>query len=686
MDTPTPTSAHGSLRAEVQVPSAGREEAALEGIQDPLVREQLARKLPALRRHLGRAEEHRALLELCEELDELDAGDRLALVANLDYLLERLSVDALRRWIITGMRACEEQPERLTRYLRLEDELARASLAFEASGNGLETFRAPLQFYANGLAGRPLDLKNRRNAVLNGPPLRAVITANSLLLPEGYSIVDGTDHFRLYCAAVAHAVAHLRFSPMHQDAGSLKPMSIAIISLIEDARVEYLLALDHPGLRRLWGRFHAPARNETALTFRALTRRLACALHDGRVEDENYWVNKGVQLFRERLADPYDYRAFREIGSILANDLGQMRVRFNPQQYVPEPAYCDDNSFLWNFGEPQPPPQQQEQLFVQGVRVERVEREDGGGEGGAGTLVEVEQRFSYPEWEYRTQTERQDWVTLIEKPVQLGGSPRIEVTIPRHRVRQSIFSLIKANQLSRSAKLRRQWEGDQLDLNGTIAALVDYRSGVQPDPRVFTKPGRHAPKPSVLVLLDLSESTNDRIPGRYDSVLDVAKGATIVLCEAIGEAAERFAVHGFSSNGRHEVEYFRVKDFDEPFGEAQAQRVLALRGEHSTRIGAALRHACGLVSEQPGDHKVVLVVTDGEPSDVDVFDRDYLIEDAAMAVRVLRGRGVISFCLTLDPKAKGYVSRIFGNDFLIVDELVELPFHLSKAFVKFLNR
>lgn len=684
MDTPAPALAHRSPLAEAGARPTGGEAALLQGISDRLVREQLAGKLAVVKPHLG-DDEYRALLQLWEELDELEPEDSLALVANLGYLLERLSVAQLRRWIITGIRACQDQPARLNRYLHLEDELARTSLAFEASGNGFETFRVPLQYYANGFMGRRLELQSRRCPLLNGPPLRSVITANSLLLPDGYSMADGKDHFRVYRAAVAHAVAHLRFSPVHQDAGRLKPMSIAVMSLIEDARVEYLLAQEHPGLRGLWGSLHAGAEAGTAPTFPALTRRLARALHEGRTEDGNYWVRKGLALFRGCLADPHDYRAFREIGSILANDLGQMRVRFNPQQYVPEPAYRDDNSILWDFGDAEPPPQP-EQLVVQGARVEHVEREDGSGAGDAVALVEAEQQFTYPEWDYRTQTERPDWVTVVEKPVQLGRSRRVEVSIPRHRGRQSIFSLIKANQISRSAKLRWQWEGDQLDLNGAIAALVDYRSGMQPDPRVFTKPGRRPPKPSVLVLLDLSESTNDRIPGRYDSLLDMAKSATIMLCEAIVDAAQRFAVHGFSSNGRHEVEYFRVKDFEEHFGEVQAQRILSLRGQHSTRIGAALRHACDLLSEQSGEGKVVLVVTDGEPSDIDVFDRDYLIEDAAMAVRVLRGRGVISFCLTLDSKAKGYVTRIFGNDFLIVDDLVELPFHLSKTFVKLLNR
>lgn len=663
----------------------------LDRVDDALVREALASKLASLPPRLAGEATRAAVVALLLELNGVDATARLGLIARLATLLDRLPVAALRRWVVTGLRGCAEDRARLRAYFRLEDPLAERSLAFEAAGQGFEDLRESLQFYVDGLMGEPWPLQGRRLPALNGPPARSILTRAALLLPEGYSVLEGEASLRLYWAAVAHAVAHRRFSPLGQDPGTLKPMSIAVISLIEDARAEALMARTHPGLQRLWGRFHREEEG-IALSFESLMRRLARALHEGRATDDHYWVDKGVKLFRARMAaDPLDPRGFREIGSILANDLGQMRVRFVPDQYVPEPAYRDDNSVLWDFGEPSTPPPQAEELMVQGVRVERVETDvrpeesDEEPADAAQIVAASEAPILYPEWEYRTQTERRDWVSLYERPVPLGVTTAMAGELPATGGRQSVFALARSRQLSRAALRRRQWEGDQLHLDDAVTALVDLRSGVPPDPRIFVQPGREPPRPAVLVLLDLSESTNDRLPGRYDSVLDLAKRATRVLGEAIDRTAERFAVHGFSSNGRHEVEYFRVKDFDQPFDAAAARRLMALRGQHSTRMGAALRHAGALLAQEPLERKVVLLVTDGEPADVDVFDQRYLLEDAAAAVRALRGAGIRSFCLTLDPKSLAYADRIFGESFLLVTDPLELPQQLSKAFVRLLH-
>lgn len=676
----------------------GLVEAALDGASSPsseridsYLRDVLKAKLPLALRYVANKAELEQLLRLFAELAALDHHDCLAVATNLIYLLDRLSVGGLRRWIVTGLRCYPEQADARSRYFKLEDAFAVRSLAFEEAGNVFERFRPSLQFYVDGFIGQHIKLESKRSGILNCPPTRTVITEQVVFLPEGFSVLDGAKHDEIYRAAVAHAIAHMNYSPKGLDIGTLKPMSIAIISLVEDARVEYLMAREYPGLHRLWGKFLAAEIEASNLTFRAMTMRLAKGLHDPEYCDDNHWVNKGVALFKERLAEPENYAAFREVGSILANDLGQMRVRFNPRQYVPEPAYRDDNSILWDYSDPDQSLPPEESLLLQGFEVELQEREDDSppradqGRPEETIVLETEEHTSYPEWDYKTERERDDWVTVISKPIRSGPRRKLDVVIPHHRGHHNIFSLIKANQLNRAAKHVRQWEGDQLDLNAAVSAQVSLRSGLVPDPRIFVRPGRRSPKPSVLILLDLSESTNDRVFGRFDTILDMAKTATVVLGEAITEAAERFAVHGFSSNGRHEVEYYRVKDFAEPFGHAQSQRILGLQSGHSTRIGAAMRHAGALVAAEDTERKVILVVTDGEPSDVDVFDPEYLIEDAAYVTRELRGVGVTSFCLSLDMKAEEYVSRIFGRNFLIVDDILELPLQLSRVFVRLLN-
>ena len=320
------------------------------------VAEQLDQALPRIASRDGTARNLDDLLDLLRELPALGRSEAAGLAASLNYLTDHLDVPRLRRWIVTGLRAYERHPGQLLAYFRLDDPLAARSLAHEQANVRFDTLKEFLQYYVDGFLGSHLNLASRVEDSLYGPPLRPVVAEGGLFLPDGYSLLDGADGSALYRAAAVHAVAHLKFSPRHLPAAGLKPMMLAVIALIEDARVEYLMMRNLPGLRGLWGRFHEVASIADDLSFAGLTRRLSRALHDSDHGDGNYWVNKGVQLFREQLTEPNDYAAFRRIASILANDLGQMRVRFVAELYVTAPAYRDDNSFLWDYGESQVPP------------------------------------------------------------------------------------------------------------------------------------------------------------------------------------------------------------------------------------------------------------------------------------------------------------------------------------------
>lgn len=633
------------------------------------------------------------LFDLLQELPALGRSEAAGLAASLGYLTDQLDVPSLRRWIVTGLRAYAQHPEKLLAYFRLDDPLAARSLAHEQANVRFDTLRDFLQYYVDGLLGNHLRLASRADCALHGPPRRPVVAEGGLFLPDGYSVLDGADGSALYRAAAAHAVAHLKFSPRHLPAAGLKPMMLAMIALIEDARVEYLMMRDLPGLRSLWSRFHKATADADNLSFASLTCRLALALHNPAHEDDNYWVNKGARLFQEQLTEPGDYAAFRRIASILANDLGQMRVRFIAESYVPAPAYRDDNSCLWDYGESQVPPPQQDPLRLDTARVEQDQQEQPLGQGDeaqaplAGLdLLQVQGRFEYPEWDYQSAVERDAWATVFEQPLASEAGTRMPPPVLAPQMHRNLFSMIKARQLSRSTKLTRQWEGEDLDLNAAIAATVDVRSGLPPDPRVFKRPGRRLIESAILVLLDISESTNDCLPGRFDSLLDAIKTATLKLGAAMDGAKQKFAIHAFCSNGRQAVSYYRVKDFAESFGVIEQTRVRALRGTCSTRMGAALRHAQAMLAEQPLERKIILLITDGEPSDVDVKDANYLIEDTARAVRVINGGGTIPFCLTVDKKAERYVAHIFGDRYLMLDNPQDLVTQLSYVFVRLLTR
>jgi nitric oxide reductase activation protein len=190
--------------------------------------------------------------------------------------------------------------------------------------------------------------------------------------------------------------------------------------------------------------------------------------------------------------------------------------------------------------------------------------------------------------------------------------------------------------------------------------------------------------PAVVVLMDLSESTNEHIDKENEdspTVLQLTREATGLLAWAIDSIGDPFAVHGFASDGRHDVQYYRFKDFKQPYEDEAKSRMAGMKGGLSTRMGAALRHAGDHLLKQSSQRKLVLLITDGEPADIDERDPQYLRHDARKAVEELARIGVYTYCLTLDPQADRYVSRIFGeNRYSIVDRVEKLPERLPAVF------
>lgn len=529
-----------------------------------------------------------------------------------------------------------------------------------------------LSLLARGLAGVDVEVQ-----ALAGAGTRAVLTGRKLLLPEG------TGDPKLRRAMLAHAVAHLRHSRPARPAHGLKPMGIAVVSAIEDARVERLLWLDFPGLHGWFAASLPPAPDPLDLRFAALVSRMDRLLLLPDAIDDNHWVNKARRLFDETVASAglEDYDAFRAIASILANDLGQMRVRFEPQHYAVPAPWRDDNSYLWEFAETETAPDEAIALQQAGARPPPPSDapDEGSGPPPSDAAGDIELgRYTYPEWDRKLERLRPDWCTVIEKlPAWQGLLPGREQAAPGNG-RIAPLALPRARHLDRTHRLRRQWEGDDIDLNAAIEVLVDRRLRLRPDARLFMRPGKGPRPSSVLVLLDLSASAND--PGPHAaSLLDIEKQAALLLAASNARGIDRLAIHGFSSNTRAEVYYYRLLEAGRPLDAPTSAMIGALRGRYSTRMGAALRHAAALMQAEPPGQRAVLLVTDGAPSDIDVHDPQYLIEDARQAVAEARDAGVRAACIAVDGAADAYVRRIFGwRNYCIADDARSLPVRLAR--------
>jgi nitric oxide reductase activation protein len=243
--------------------------------------------------------------------------------------------------------------------------------------------------------------------------------------------------------------------------------------------------------------------------------------------------------------------------------------------------------------------------------------------------------------------------------------------------------LLDAMKLGGMQRIRKVEVGDELDVNAAIRALIDVRQGVQPDLRIMTRAARKGRDISVLVLLDLSKSTNEMVRGQNHTVLQLTQQICALFADAIDKVGDPFAIHGFCSNTRHFVEYFRLKDFDQAYDEVPKARIAGMTGQKSTRMGAAVRHATHLLGQQPSGKKLLMVITDGEPSDEDVHDRRYLRYDTKRAIEMAGRSGIHTYCIGLDPDADQYVSAIFGaNNYMVVDHVKCVPEKMIELYAQ----
>jgi len=547
-----------------------------------------------------------------------------------------------------------------------------------------------------------------RRAELSAHQTRTILTATQVWLPEETSLAPyGKEKDTLQLARVAHAAAHLLYSQAGRSTSGLKPMGVAVVSAFEDARVDRLLCASHPGILAWFAHCIRSQMQSASDYFSSLIETFSAALVIGQTGQEPYWVSKACDLFlgHERQYGLEDYDGFRRIASVMANDLGQMRVQFNPQQYVVPVAYQDDHSYLWDFEQTgaevefsesvasparvaqlqhnyfrTPPPEPNHFMASDLPRVQSVGVSADQAQGSEPVLsVAAHSTFLYPEWNHRANVLRESWCTVKEYATyplagQEGTEPLAEAFPPRR--------LNLRLPLAEGAQMqRRQWQGAELDMDGLIDYLASQRRDGGIDPRVFLDQRPRARTISILLLIDLSASTDDSVCETQTSILALQKRAAIDLARAGRARHDRVAIHGFNSNTRHAVSYQRFLEFDQPFSEAVFARIAMARAEYSTRLGVALRHAAAAVDREKTERRVVIVLTDGAPSDVDVFDPDYLIADAAQAVSEARARGVQTYGLIMDAKAERYAKAVYGlRARQILEYNEDLPRCLSRLY------
>ena len=682
---------------------------------------------PLAAQRLGDENLFRAYLNVLEiVLAQAPRGLR-PMLENLERLLSQLTLGGLRRWVQWGAHAYKADFEGQAAYFSLSTPDSMGVLQQQRKGTLFVDVQRRLNIYLRAMWGRDFFLRPTSGDYESREGMKPYIERFVIYIADAFddykpigddihalqgapdeAIIPGLE---IYRAAANHCAAHLAHTGAPLSMQMLSTSQMAIIETIEDARVEELACRDFPGMRSSWLALHPSLDTGEPKCVGDLLNRLARALLDLESADPHPWVQEGVKLFRAE-ADLTSNQISWNIGIALMHTLALIPLpEFNVRTDVLRAIYRDDNRTVWeseefdldNALEATWGGKQTRKKVSLMEMVNELNNEYAGDdaeeiwvletpfyldEEGV-TINELEGRppisdpYHYHEWDYQIQLERPSWATVLERRPPLGELAVIEKIVTDNKpVISRLKYLIESMIPQAMQRIRRQEDGDELDINAAIRAMIDIRMGLQPDTRIMMRYKRNVRDLAVMVLLDMSESSNDKVRGHDYSIMDLSRAATVLLSDALDRIGDPFALHGFCSDGRHDVHYYRFKDFDQPYNDLVKARLAGLKGSYSTRMGAALRHAGEQLKLQPKSKKILFIITDGEPADNDVRDPQYLRFDTKRAVEELARDGITVYALSLDPHADQYVARIFGaKNFTVLDKVERLPEKLPMLYM-----
>jgi nitric oxide reductase NorD protein len=279
--------------------------------------------------------------------------------------------------------------------------------------------------------------------------------------------------------------------------------------------------------------------------------------------------------------------------------------------------------------------------------------------------------FTYPEWNHRSRSYMDHHCRVLEADI-----PRDPDAIPftpnARRVREvrRQFETLRPKRILRP----RQLDGAELDLEAVVAAQADLAATGNSSDRIYMASRQIERDLSVAFLVDCSRSTEAAVGDTC--VNDVARDTMAAMAAGLDAAGDRFAVWGFSSLRRDRVFLNRCKGFDTPMSQEVTDNICAMRPGHYTRLGAAIRHTSAMLARESAARKLLIVLSDGKPNDLDHYEGQHGIEDSRMAVREARRLGMSLHGVIIDEDGQDWFARIFGRGGFT---LLPHPERLSRA-------
>lgn len=599
----------------------------------------------------------------------------IAMLTKMHLLLEQLEFKGIYEWINYGLRYFQDHPERQEEYFALSSTDSKSVFQRQRKGLLFTDIEREINLFQRALWKTDFMYAPYSPDFEKLEHFHPYLEGSVIRLPDIYESLNGVNACQRYMALVAHLIAHHQFTTKII-ADNISPQQRFFTEIFEDARVEYLAIQEYPGLKHLWlsliptvDEFDCDDQNQSCLRHRAimLTRAL--------LDDNHPYKNKII------LDYVLKFKTLMNVEKTSTSDSLSLGLEYLiktrsasdalPNIYFKntEVAYRDDNRSIWLFIEAF---DEEDKIFAYEKKSAEEDEEE----------IKVIPPHYYDEWDYIYKAYKPDWTAVYERLHSHSDASKIDNILSKHSslVKQlkKVLDLLKPKNKKR---LRYQEEGAELDLDIALRSMLDIKNNSQPDTRINIDFKHDSRSVSVLLLLDLSESLNEVVGQSGQTILELSQEAVSLLAWAMEQLGDNFSIAGFNSNTRKKVIYYHIKGYTEHWDATVKSRLANLKGEFSTRMGAAIRHGAHYLDLQKSDKKLMLILTDGEPADIDIHDPQALIQDTHKAVQEVQKKGLYPYCISLDKKADEYISDIFGSHYSVIDRIESLPKELPQLFL-----
>ena len=752
---------------------------------------------PRLLRAVPNEEWRLKILQYGALMAERDADTALAYLRRAPELVAVIgeSAEAMTRfeaWFTAGMEVLAYSVEGARAYFALESQKALTSVEAALSGVPLRQVARTIKLFVQGLCGTDLTIQALPDSLSQETVARPTVSQDgrTISLPallRRYPTAE--ENTRLYLVMAAHEAGHVEFGTYQLTLESLadvvmalrekygrvkqaEPDSLAALfrfyphpgliqdlwTLVEDARVEFLLQREYPGLQRDLQQFAREAITTRSLTHGLTVKELVVdqllqlstaasqpvAIHEAikdeiavlwpmcqailaptataegavrlahalYVQLEELLAPKGAMIQADQAGDASEELG---VGPSASDQTGEdyrpvtnwvYRGAMNPEfirQNAQDGRQADDQQQSEEIQRMASAAGGSQEASSQGQQNRGGTRTETEGDRLAGgrqlpsqveelLAVKVEQpapidhagpgdrAVRYPEWDQGIDDYRLNWCRVAERAAEEGSGDIVAATLSAHG--SEVSALRRFFEGLRPPGLRRvtgQADGDELDVDAAVRMCAERAAGIDLSDRIYVRRERKERDVAAAFLVDVSGSTSRQLEsGRR--VIDVEKEGLVLLCEALEAVGDQYALYGYSGQGRGQVDFLVIKDFDDQLGGKAAQRLGGLVPMQQNRDGAAIRHATAKLLAREARTRLLVLISDGRPLD-DGYKDEYSLEDTKAALREARQRGVHPFCITIDREADGYVRRMYGDvQFAVIDHLEALPKRLPKIY------